>query len=64
MRAWVLQGGGFCLFVCLFVCLTILLLSYASVCGILAPQPRIKPTPPAMDGYVLTTRLPGTSQNF
>lgn len=59
-------GPGLCREeVFLFVCfLTILLLSYVLVCGILAPQPRIKPTPPALDGYVLTTGLPGTSQDF
>ena len=60
MRAWVLQGGVFCL----FVFLTILLLSYVLVRGILAPLPRIKPTAPALDGYVLTTGLPETSENF
>ena len=30
-------------------------------CEILAPQPRIEPTPPALEGEVLTTRLPGKS---
>ena len=30
-------------------------------CGILAPQPRIKPTPPALEGEVLTTGPPGKS---
>ena len=28
-------------------------------CEILAPQPGIKPTPPALEGEVLTTGLPG-----
>ena len=28
-------------------------------CGILAPQPRIKPVPPALEGRVLTTGSPG-----
>ena len=27
-------------------------------CGFLAPQPGIKPTPPALEGEVLTTGLP------
>ena len=30
-------------------------------CGILVPQLRIKPTPPALEGKVLTTGLPGKS---
>ena len=29
--------------------------------AILAPQPRIEPTPPALEGKVLTTGLPGKS---
>ena len=33
-------------------------------CGILAPQPGIKPTPPALEGKVLTTGPPGKSQTF
>ena len=43
---------------------TILLLFYASggeVCGILAPRPGIEPTPPASEGKVPTTGLPGKS---
>ena len=28
-------------------------------CGILAPQPGIEPTPPALEGEVLTSGLPG-----
>ena len=28
-------------------------------CGILAPQPGIKPVPPSLEGKVLTTGLPG-----
>ena len=31
-------------------------------CGILAPRPGIKPAPPALEGEVLTTGLPGKSQ--
>ena len=31
-------------------------------CGILAPQPGIKSAPPALEGKVLTTGLPGKSQ--
>ena len=30
-------------------------------CGILAPRPGIKPTPPELEGEVLTTGLPGKS---
>ena len=30
-------------------------------CGILAPGPGIEPTPPALEGKVLTTGLPGKS---
>ena len=30
-------------------------------CGILAPQPRIEPTTPALEGEVLTTGPPGKS---
>ena len=48
---------------------TILLLFYAfagffghEACGIPAPQPRIKHVPPALEGEVLTTGLPGKSQ--
>ena len=31
-------------------------------CGIIAPQPGIEPSPPALEGKVLTTGLPGKSQ--
>ena len=31
-------------------------------CGILAPQPGMEPTPPALEGEVLTTGPPGKSQ--
>ena len=45
---------------------TILFLFYAlvfgrKVCGFLAPWPGIKPAPPALEGEVLTTGLPGKS---
>ena len=30
-------------------------------CGILAPRPGIGPAPPALEGEVLTTGLPGKS---
>ena len=30
-------------------------------CGILAPWPGIEPSPPALEGKVLTTGLPGKS---
>ena len=35
--------------------------SCSEACGILAPQPGIKPTPPALEGKVLTTGPPGRS---
>ena len=46
---------------------TVLLLFYVLVfghkaCGILTPWPGIEPTPPALEGEVLTTGLPGKSQ--
>ena len=46
---------------------TILLLFYVfrvfahKACGILAPRPEIEPTPPALEGEVLTTGPPGKS---
>ena len=58
--------GPFLKFLIEFV--TILLLFYVfwffghEACGILAPQPGIKPTPPALEGEVLTTGLPRKSQ--
>ena len=33
-------------------------------CGILAPQPGIEPTPPPLEGEVLTTGEPGKSQEL
>ena len=33
-------------------------------CGISAPRARIKPTPPALEGEVLTTGPPGKSPVF
>ena len=33
-------------------------------CGLLSPQPGIKPVPPAMEGKVLTTGVLGKSQTF
>ena len=33
-------------------------------CGILAPRPEIEPTPPALEGKVLTTGPPGKSPTF
>ena len=42
---------------------TILLLLYGcKACGILASQPRIEPSAPALEGKVLTTRWPGKFQ--
>ena len=32
-------------------------------CGILAPWPEIEPTPPALEGEVLTTGQPGKYQD-
>ena len=49
---------------------TILLLFYAfwffrrEACEILALRPGIEPAPPALEGEVLTTGLPGKSQTF
>ena len=43
------------LFVCLFVCFG------PKTCGILALQPGIESTPPAPEGQVLSTELPGKS---
>ena len=34
---------------------------YLKTCGILAPQPGIEPTPPALESEVLTSRLPWNS---
>ena len=31
-------------------------------CGISAPRPGIEPSPPALEGEILTTGLPGKSQ--
>ena len=36
----------------------------SEVCGILAPQPGIKPAPLALEGKVLTTGLPGKDLYF
>ena len=33
-------------------------------CGIIAFQSRIKPTPPALEGEVLTTELPGNFPGY
>ena len=33
-------------------------------CGIIAPRLGIEPTPPALEGKVLTTEPPGKSLNF
>ena len=33
-------------------------------CGILAPQPGVEPTPPALEGEVLTTGPPGKSPHW
>ena len=33
-------------------------------CVILAPWPRMEPTPPALEGEVLTTGAPGKSRLF
>ena len=66
-----IQGFLFFFDVALFnVCVkfvAILLLFYVlgcfgqEACGFLAPQPGIKPAPPALEGGVLTTGLPGKS---
>ena len=33
-------------------------------CGILAPQPGVEPAPPALEGEVPTTGLPGKSRRL
>ena len=49
---------------------TILFLFYSvfyfgyKACGILASPPRAEPAPPALEGEVLTTGLPGKSQDL
>ena len=40
---------------------SVLLFFLAMTCAILAPQLGIQPTTPALEGEVLTTRLPGKS---
>ena len=51
----------FCFMFCFFfVCLFVF---GHDACGILTPQPGIKPTPPALEGKVLTTGPPGKSQS-
>ena len=35
---------------------------HQAACGILMPQPGIEPVPPASEGRILTTGLPGKSQ--
>ena len=44
-------------------CFTFCFFSW-DACGILGPWPGIEPTPPALEGKVLTTGLPGKSQHF
>ena len=39
-------------------------LSGHEACGILAPQPGIEPSPPALEGKVLTTGPPGKSLHY
>ena len=48
---------------------TILLLSYVllfaqEACGILVPQPGIEPTPPALEGEVISTGPPRRAKDF
>ena len=51
-----------------FVTILLLFLCFdffgCKACGILAPQPGIEPTPPAVEGEVLTTGLPGKSPHL
>ena len=37
---------------------------HPTACGILVPQPAIEPRPPALEGRVLTTGLPGKSRYY
>ena len=48
-------------FVALLFLFYIVLLFGWEACGILTPQPGIKPIPPALEGEVLTTEPPGKS---
>ena len=48
-------------FVTIFILFYVLVFWGYKACGILTPQPGIKPTPPALEGKVLTTGLPGKS---
>ena len=41
-----------------YFCFTFWFFNY-EVCGVLAPLPGIKPAPPALEGEVLSTGLPG-----
>ena len=46
---------------CFFKTNSLLLGEGGEACGILAPRPGIEPAPPALEGEVLTTGLPGKS---
>ena len=46
------------------LCFGFLAMRSHEVCGILAPQPGIKPTPLTTEGEVLTTGPPGKSQKY
>ena len=48
-------------FITIFILFYVLVFWGYKACGILTPQPGIKPTPPALEGKVLTTGLPGKS---
>ena len=41
---------------------SVLCLGFFGECDILAPQPGIEPTPPGLEGKVLTTGLPTLAQ--
>ena len=49
------------LFVWFFVCLVLNFWLHPMACGTLVPRPGLEPTPPALEGGVLTTGPPGKS---
>ena len=57
-RMWDFFKKIFIIFVTILLLLYVLVFFDQEACGILAPQP----TPPALEGEILTTEPPGTSQ--
>ena len=52
-----------CVYIYIYVCVCIYIYIYkiCEACGILAPQPGIKPVPPALESKDVTTKLLGKS---